>query len=54
MQSFPDSRHFLPHRSRYSPQHPVLSHPQCILFPSCERRSFTPTSFRYFNQNRCK
>jgi len=29
MQSSPASRHFLPHRSKYSPQHPVLKHNLC-------------------------
>jgi hypothetical protein len=33
MQSFPASRQFLPFRSKYSPQHPVLKHPQSMLFP---------------------
>jgi hypothetical protein len=27
MQSSPSSRRFLPPRSKYSPQHPVLKHP---------------------------
>ena len=29
-------------RSKYSPQHPVLSHPQPIFLHQCERPSFTP------------
>jgi hypothetical protein len=36
MQSSPVSRHFLPLRSIYSPQHPVLKHPQPMLLP-CDR-----------------
>jgi hypothetical protein len=32
MQSSPASRHFLPLRSKYSPQHPVLRYPQPVLF----------------------
>jgi hypothetical protein len=32
MQSSPASCHFLPLRSKYSPQHPVLKHHQCIIF----------------------
>jgi hypothetical protein len=33
MQSSPASRHFLPLRSKYSPQHPVLKQPQlCSSF----------------------
>jgi hypothetical protein len=42
VQSSPSSRHFLPLRSRYSPQHPVLIHPQSMFLPQCERLSFTP------------
>jgi len=33
MQSSPVSHHFLPLKSKYSPQHPVLKHPQSIFFP---------------------
>jgi hypothetical protein len=29
----PLSRYFIPLRSKYSPQHPVLKHPQSVLFP---------------------
>jgi len=36
MRSSPASRHFLPHRSKYSPQHPVFRHPQTMFFPLCE------------------
>jgi hypothetical protein len=36
------SRYFIPLRSKYSPQHPVLKHPQSMLFPQCYRPSFTP------------
>jgi hypothetical protein len=42
-QSIPASHHFLPLRSKYFPQHPVLKHSQCIFLPWCERPSFTPT-----------
>jgi hypothetical protein len=31
MQSSPISRHFLPLRCKYSPQHPVLRHPRSTL-----------------------
>jgi hypothetical protein len=31
MQSSPASRPLIPLRSKYSPQHPVLKHPQSIL-----------------------
>jgi hypothetical protein len=27
---------------KYSPQHPVLKHPQLTFLPQCERPSFTP------------
>jgi hypothetical protein len=33
MQSFPSSCHFLPLRSKYSPQYPVLKHPQLCSSP---------------------
>jgi hypothetical protein len=29
----PFSRYFIPLRSKYSPLHPVLKHPQSVLFP---------------------
>jgi len=38
MQSSPAPCHYLPLRSKYSPQHHVLKHPQ-----SGERPTFTPT-----------
>jgi hypothetical protein len=31
----PFSRYFIPVRTKYSPQHPVLEHPQSKLFPQC-------------------
>jgi hypothetical protein len=33
MQYSAASLHFLPHRSKYSPQHPVHKHPQFVFFP---------------------
>jgi hypothetical protein len=33
MQFFPFSRHLIPLRSKYSPQHPVLKHPQSMFLP---------------------
>jgi hypothetical protein len=33
VQFYPFSRYFIPRRSKYSPQHPVLKHPQSVLFP---------------------
>jgi hypothetical protein len=38
----PFSCHFLPLRSKYSPQHRILKHPQSMFFPSCERPSLAP------------
>jgi len=38
MQSSPASRHFLPLRSKHSPHHPVLKHPQSTLLPHCGRQ----------------
>jgi len=34
--------HLVPRRPEYSPQHPILKHPQPTFFPQCERPSFTP------------
>ena len=36
------SRYFVPPRSKYSPQHHVLKHPQLPVLPQCQRPSFTP------------
>jgi hypothetical protein len=33
MQVSPSSCYFLPIRSKYSPQHPVLTHPQSVVSP---------------------
>jgi hypothetical protein len=41
MQFSPLSHHFISFRSKYSPQYPVLKHPQSIFLPSCQRPSFT-------------
>jgi hypothetical protein len=38
----PLSCYFIPLRSKYSPQHPVLKHSPSMLFPWCYRSSFTP------------
>jgi hypothetical protein len=43
MQSSPASHHFLPLKGKYSPQHPVLKHPQFVPFPYCERPTFITT-----------
>jgi len=43
-------------KPKYSPQHPILKHPQCTFLPQCERPRFTPIqnnrrnySFVYLN-----
>jgi hypothetical protein len=40
MQSYPVSRHFLPLRSKYSPQPPVLKHSQSMFILYCVRTNF--------------
>ena len=35
-------RYLVPPRSKYSPQHHVLKHPQLPSLPQCQRPSFTP------------
>jgi len=42
MHSPPFPRYLLPPRSKYSPQHHVLKHPQLPFLPQCQRPSFTP------------
>jgi hypothetical protein len=42
MQFSPTSYHFIPVWYKYSPQHPVLKHPQSTFLPYCQRPSFTP------------
>ena len=34
--------HLVPLMPKYSPQHPILKHPQPKFLPQCERPSFTP------------
>ena len=34
--------HLVPLKPKYSPQHPILKHPQPPFLPQCERPSFTP------------
>ena len=43
MQSPPFPRYLVPPRSKYSPQHHVLKHPQLPFLPQYQRPSFTPT-----------
>jgi hypothetical protein len=33
--------YLVPLRPKYSPQHPILIHPQPTLLPQCQRPSFT-------------
>ena len=42
MQSPPFPRYLVPPRSKYSPQHHILKHPQLPFLPQCQRPSFTP------------
>jgi len=42
MQSPPFPRYLVAPRSKYSPQHHVLKHPQLPFLPQCQRPSFTP------------
>ena len=42
MQSPPFPRYLVPPRSKYSPQHHVLKHPQLPFLPQYQRPSFTP------------
>jgi hypothetical protein len=37
MQFYLASYYFIPLRSKYSPQHPVLKLPQAVFFPQCEK-----------------
>jgi hypothetical protein len=40
-----------PLRSKYSPQRPILKHPQPRFLPQCERLSFTPIQNNRQNYN---
>ena len=42
IQSPPVPRYLIPPRSKYSPQHHVLKHPQLPFLPQCQGPSFTP------------
>jgi hypothetical protein len=39
---FPLPCYLFPLRPKYSPQHPILIHPQSTFLTQCERPSFTP------------
>jgi hypothetical protein len=45
MQSSPASRHFLPLRSKYSPQHPVLKHRDTEFINIIQPLSLDPNIF---------
>jgi hypothetical protein len=45
MQFSPTFCHFISLRSKYSPQHPVLKHPQPMFLPLCQKTSFTNKCF---------
>jgi hypothetical protein len=38
---FPLTCYLVPLRPKYSPQHPILKHPQPTFLPQCQRPSFT-------------
>ena len=42
MQLSPFPCHLVPLRSKYSPQHPILKHPQPAFLPQCQRPGFIP------------
>jgi len=42
MQSPPFPHHLVTPRSKYSPQHHILKHPQLPFLPQCQQPSFTP------------
>jgi hypothetical protein len=50
MQFSPTSCHFIPLRSKYSPEHSVLKHPQSMFLPYCQRPSFTPMQCLHFGK----
>ena len=59
MQSPPFPRYLVPPRSKHSPQHHILKHPQLPFLPQCQRPGFTPIhnnrqnySSIYFNLSR--
>jgi hypothetical protein len=42
MKPSPIPSYLIPPRPKYSPQHPILKHPQPTFLPQCQRPSFTP------------
>ena len=49
MQSPPFPRYLVSPRSKYSPQHHILKHPQLPFLPQCQRPSFTPIQNKWQN-----
>jgi hypothetical protein len=47
MQLSPPFRHSIPLWSKYSPQHPVLKHPQFMFLPYCQRPCSNPQPSGY-------
>jgi hypothetical protein len=45
--------YLVPLRPEFSPQHPILKHPQPTFLPQCERPSFTPTHNRQSYSSVC-
>ena len=48
MQSPPVPRYLVPPRSKYSPQHLVLKHPQLPFLPQCQRPSYCYYYYYYY------
>ena len=46
MQSPPFPHYLVPPRSKYSPQHHILKHPQLPFLPQCQRPSFRITKYQ--------
>jgi hypothetical protein len=44
MKFSPLPRYLIPPRPKYSPQHPILKHPQSMFLPQFQQPSFTPTA----------
>jgi hypothetical protein len=45
------SSYLVPFRPKYSPQHPILKHPQFTFLTQCQRPSFTPIKYNRKNYN---
>jgi hypothetical protein len=50
----PHPCYLVPLSPKYTPQHPILKHPQPTFLPQCQRSSFTPiqTTFNTFTTNK--